>query len=75
MSQLVKIASFDNVFDIRYNLLKDMLDEAGIGYLTNNENSRAVKPALSMIPTNITIDVLVYEANLEETLNILASIE
>ena len=75
MSKLVKIAAFDNVFDIKFNLLKDMLDEAGIAYLTNNENSRSVKPTLSMVASSITIDVLVYEENVEEALTILNSIE
>jgi hypothetical protein len=51
MSRLVKLASFDSLIEIKFNLLKDMLDEAGIAYLTNNENSRAVKPALSMMPS------------------------
>ncbi len=49
---------------MKFNLLKDMLDAAGIAYLTNNENSRAVKPALSMMPSNIAIDILVYEEDL-----------
>lgn len=75
MSKLVKIAEFDNVFDIRFNLLKDMLDEAEIGYVTNNENSRSVKPTLSMVASSIAIDVLVCKENLEEALKILNSIE
>lgn len=40
MKKLVTLAVFDSVLDIRYNLLKDMLEEAGIHCLTNNENLR-----------------------------------
>jgi hypothetical protein len=61
--------------DIKFNLLQNMLDEAGIPYLTNNENSRAVKPGLSMMPSNVAIDILVYEENLESAVQILESIE
>ena len=75
MKRLITLAEFDNVFDVRFNLLKDMLEEAGIEYLTSNENSRAVKPALSSIPTNISIEIKVYEENLEEAVKIMGSIE
>ncbi|WP_346859328.1 putative signal transducing protein [uncultured Draconibacterium sp.] len=75
MNRFVKLVSFDSVMDIKFNLLKDMLDEAGIAYISNNENMRAVKPALSMMPSNLLIDVLVYEENLDEALTILKSID
>ncbi len=74
MSKLVKLATFDSLMDIKFNLLQDMLDEANIPYLTNNENSRAVKPALSMMPSSVAIDILVYEENLEDAIGILESI-
>ena len=75
MNKLVTLAVFDNVFDVRYNLLKDMLDEAGIGYITNNEYNRTVKPVLYPAPTNVSIDIKVYEDRLEEALEILRSIK
>ncbi len=50
MSRLVKLASFNSLIEIKYNLLKDMLDEAEIASIANNENSKAVKPALLMTP-------------------------
>lgn len=75
MNRLVKLVSFDSVMDIKLNLLKDMLDEARIPYLSNNENYRAVKPGLSMMPSNMLIDVLVYEEDLDEAVRILQSIE
>ncbi|MFH0759480.1 MAG: DUF2007 domain-containing protein [Bacteroidota bacterium] len=74
MSKLITLAFFDNVFDIKYILLKGMLDEAGIGYITNNENARAVKPMPFTTPANISIDIKVEEENLEEAREILKSI-
>ena len=74
MSKLVTLAVFDNAFDIRLNLLKSMLEEAHIEFFTTNEYNRSVKPALSMIPTNLSIDIKVYEDKLEEALEILKSI-
>jgi hypothetical protein len=74
MSKLITLAFFDNVFDIKYNLLKEMLDEAGIGYITNNENARAVKPMPFITPANISIDIKVEEENLDEAREILKSI-
>jgi hypothetical protein len=53
MNKLVTLAVFDNAFDVRFNLLKDMLDEAGIGYFTNNEYSRIIKPVPYPAPTNV----------------------
>ncbi len=75
MKRLVTLEEFDNVFDVKFNLLKDMLEEAGIAYLTNNENSRTVKPVFATTPTNISIDIKVYEENLEEAVKIMRSIE
>ena len=74
MKKLVTLAVFDNVFDIKFNLLKDMLDEAGIGYITNNENARTIKPMPYTTPTNVSIDIKVYEDNLEEAIKIMGSI-
>ncbi|HSH18849.1 MAG TPA: hypothetical protein VLA03_00260 [Draconibacterium sp.] len=42
MQKLVTIGHFLNSFDIRFNLFKDMLEEAGIGYIVVNENARIV---------------------------------
>ena len=74
MSKLISLAVFDNVFDVKYNLLKDMLDEAGIAYITSNENTRIIKPALFTTPANVAINIKVYEDRLEEALTILRSI-
>ena len=75
MSKLITLAVFDNVFDVDFNLLKDMLDEAGIGYITTNENARTVKPMPYMVPTNVSIEIRVYEENLDEAIKILRSIK
>lgn len=74
MKKLVTLAVFDNVIEVRFNLLKDMLEKAEIPYLTNNENSRSVKPSLSMLATNVAIDVKVYEEDFEEAEKIWQSI-
>ena len=52
-----------------------MLDEAGIGYITTNENARTVKPMPYMVPTNVSIEIRVYEENLDEAIKILRSIK
>lgn len=74
MKKLLTLAVFDNVFDVKFNLVKDMLDEAGIPYLTSNENARAVKPMPFKTPGNISIDIKVYEEDAEEALAIYKSI-
>ncbi len=74
MKKLVTLAVFDNAFDIKFNLLKKMLDEAGIDYITSNENLRIVKPVPYMTPTNISIDIKVYEDNIQKANEILKSI-
>lgn len=74
MKKLVTLAVFDNVIEVKFNILKDMLEEAEIPYLTKNENARKVKPTLSMVATNIAIEVKVYEEDLEEALKIWHSI-
>ena len=74
MKKLITIAVFDNVFEVKYNLLKDMLEEAGIAYFSGNENSRIIKPALFMTPTNVSLEIKVYEEDMEEAMKILQSI-
>ncbi len=74
MKKLHTLAVFDNVIEVKFNILKDMLEEAEIPYLTKNENARIVKPTLSMVATNVAIEVKVYEENLEEALKIWNSI-
>ncbi len=73
-NKLITLAIFDNTFDVTFNLLKDMLDEAGINYVVNNENSRAVKPMPFMAPLNLSIDIKIYEDDLKEATAILKSI-
>lgn len=74
MSKLITLAVFDNSFDVNYNLLKGMLDEAGIPYLTSNENFRSVKPLPFTTPTNISIEIKIYDDYLEEAKEILDSV-
>ena len=74
MKKLVTLAVFDNVIDVKFNLLKDMLDEAGIPYLTGNEKARTVKPLPFVSPANIAIDIKVYEEDAEEAQKIYQSI-
>ena len=74
MKQLVTIAEFPTTFDIKYSLLKDMLDQAGIPYLEVNENMRGLKP-FPISPGNISIEIKVYEEYLGEVAKIIESIK
>lgn len=75
MSHLVTISTFLNSFDIRYNLFKDMLEEAGIGYIVVNENRRIAGGALVVSPDNMAIEIKVDEENEAKALEILQSIK
>jgi hypothetical protein len=75
MSRLVTISTFLNSFDIRYNLFKDMLEEAGIGYIVVNENRRIAGGALVVSPDNVAIEIKVDEENEAKALEILQSIK
>ena len=74
MSKLITLAVFNNAFDIKFNLLKNMLEEADIKYITTNENTRVVEPVPYMMPTNLSIEVKIYDYDVEEAVNILKSI-
>ncbi len=75
MGRLVTISTFLNSFDIRYNLFKDMLEEAGIGYIIVNENRRIAGGALVVSPDNVAIEIKVDEENEAKALEILQSIK
>jgi hypothetical protein len=75
MGRLVTIATFLNSFDIQYNLFKDMLKEAGIGYIVVNENRRIAGGALVVSPDNVAIEIKVDEENEAKALVILQSIK
>lgn len=75
MDKLVSLAVFDSIIDIDYNLLKDMLDEAGIKYFVNNEYSNHSRPMFTIAPSNLCIDLKVYEKDLKPALEILNSIK
>jgi hypothetical protein len=75
MSRLVTIATFLNSFDIQFNLFKDMLDEAGIGYVVVNENRRIAGGAMVVAPTNVAIEIKVDEENADKAAEVLQSIK
>jgi len=75
MSTPVTIASFTTNFDMKYMLFKEMLDEAGIEYMTVNEITSTVDGVFRGSPTNIGIEIRVMEENAEEALEILKSIK
>ena len=75
MKKLVTLAVFTNSFDVKYMLLKDMLEEAGIAYLAVNDNARSIKPMPFTIPSNLSIEIKVEEENLQEAAKILRSID
>lgn len=75
MKKLITLAVFDNIFDVKFNLLKEMLDEAGINYLTTNENAKAVKPVMFPVASNLSIELKVYEDDIKEAGRIFQSIK
>ena len=74
MSKLITLAIFDNAFDVKFNLLKGLLEEAGIPFVTTNENYRTVKSVPFMTPANVSIDLKVDESDAEEALALYRSI-
>lgn len=75
MNKPVLIATFTSNFDMKYILFKEMLEEAGIQYMTVNEISSTIDGTFAGSPGNIGIDIKVMEENAEEALKILNSIE
>jgi len=73
MNRLITISEFDNTYDVKYSLLKDMLEQAKIPYIICNENARSVE-VFVISPSNMSIEVKVYEDSLVEAKEILKSI-
>jgi len=73
MNRLITIAEFDNIYDVKFSLLKDMLEQAKIPYITTNENTRSVE-LFVVSPSNMSIEIKVYEDKLEEVKEIIDSI-
>ena len=74
MEKLLTIAEFDNTYDIKYNLLIDMLEQAEIPYILSNQNARTVELYV-VSPSNMAIEVKVYEDRLKESMEIVKSIQ
>ncbi|WP_372644727.1 hypothetical protein [Ancylomarina sp.] len=74
MDSLITLAEFDNAFEVKYNLLKDMLDQSGIRYIAINENARSAEPMAYMTPSNISIEIKIFEYDLEQAQKIFESI-
>ncbi|MDX1285896.1 MAG: DUF2007 domain-containing protein [Draconibacterium sp.] len=74
MEKLITVAVFTNPYDVKLSLYKDMLEQGGIKYIVSNENARVVEP-LTYAPSNISIEIKVYERYIKEALEILNSIE
>jgi hypothetical protein len=74
MTQLITIAEFDNTYDVKFSLLKDMLNEACIPFITTNENARSVE-LFVVSPSNMAIEIKVYEDRLTEANEIIKSIQ
>lgn len=75
MSKLITLAIFDTTFDVKFNLLKSMLEEAGIHYVSVNENMRGIEPFPMATPTNLAIEIRIAEEDMEVAGKILDSIE
>lgn len=74
MKRLITIAEFPHPVDVKLHLLKELLEEAEIPYLVTNENVRAVKPMMAVI-SNLSIELKVYEENLQRALELMESIQ
>ena len=74
MNRLITIAEFDNTYDIKYSLLIDMLEQAEIPYILSNQNARTVEFYV-VSPSNMSIEVKVYEDRLNEAMEIVKSIQ
>ncbi|MBN2634712.1 MAG: hypothetical protein JXR61_00475 [Prolixibacteraceae bacterium] len=74
MKRLITVAEFPTTYDIKYSLLKDMLEQAEIPYIEVNANMRGLKQ-FPLGPGNISIEIKVYEEYLEEVSMIIQSIK
>ena len=75
MNKSVTIVTFTSTFDIRFTLFKEILEEAGIRYMTVNEITSSVDGVFRGSPTSIGIEIRVLEENAEEALQIWNSIQ
>lgn len=73
MDHLITLAEFATSIEIKYNLLKDLLDQAGIKYVVVNENARDVEP-FAITSSNIAIEIKILESDAEQALKLLESI-
>ena len=73
MENLITIGEFSNTYDVKYSLLIDMLEQAEIPHIISNQNARTVEPYIAS-PSNMSIQVKVYESRLKEALQIIESI-
>jgi hypothetical protein len=74
MEKLITIAEFDNTYHVKYSLLIDMLEQAGIPFIQSNQNARTVEFYV-VSPSNMAIEVKVYESQLEQAMEIVKSIK
>jgi len=74
MNKAVTIASFTSNFDMKYILLKEMLEEAEIEYVLVNEITSTIDGTFAGSPSNMGIEIRVLEENAEEALEIYNSI-
>ena len=73
MKKLITIAEFSNALDIKLNLLKDMLEQAGIPNVITNENARLIEPFI-VSPSNEAIEIKVSMDKFDKANEILKSI-
>ena len=73
MEKLITIAEFSNTYDVKYNLLIDMLEQSDIPYILSNQNARTVEFYV-LTPSNMSIEVKVYKDRLNEAMEIVKSI-
>ena len=74
MKNLITLTVFNHSWDVKLTLLKSLLKESGIEFFIINENARTVEPLPFITPTNLAIEIKVFEENLKEAQAILKSI-
>jgi hypothetical protein len=73
MNKLISIAEFNDPFDVKYNLLKDKLEQAEIPYLISNFHARSLESIVEN-QGGLFIEVKVYEHRFAEADEIIKSI-
>jgi hypothetical protein len=75
MGDMTTAAVFPNSMDVRINLFKDMLEQAGIDFIVINEHGRIIDGIFSPVAGNIGIEIRVRNEDLHLAAEIYDSIK